>query len=343
MKKRSMPSGVVLIILLSTVLPCLSQADETGIKTPLDMAELKEALSYARGEDTCDKGWPRIIKCTTKIYNFRTDTVDQKEKDFEIESKPLRIIPHSVGVTEILWAICPRERIIAFNEFATHPDSCIIADLIKKKDNIFKSKHTELIIGHHPDIVFTVFYSSSAFKEKLKQAKIPFFDLGYFGTIESIKDQILLIGEILGEEGHAKALVKIMDEKLQELKKKIPKTDKPIRVLNYDEGGYVPGKSSNFNSICEMINVVNVGAEQGIKSWAQIDYETLLKWDPDVIVISEESKLKEQLMANEIMSYSSAVKNGKVYYMPGVYLRNNSQYMILSAAYLAGIVYEKEF
>lgn len=306
---------------------------------PLEMDILKKELSYVRGEESSNERWPRIIKYINTIYDYKTERITQEEKTFKIEKKPLRIIPHAVGVAEILWAICPRERIIAFNEFSADPEFSFIAEEVKKEGNIFKSKQTELVIGYKPDLVFTVFYSDPAFKEKLKQAKIPCFDLGYFGTIESIKDQILLIGKVIGEEGNARALVKVMNERIQELRKRIPKVKTIPRILYYDEGGYIPGRSSNFNSICEMIKVVNVGAEKGIKSWSQIDYETLLKWNPDIILVPEGSNLKELLTKNKILSHARAIRENRVYYIPGVYLRVDSQYMILSANLIAGIVY----
>ena len=266
---------------------------------------------------------------------------NRKTKTFVMKKRPLRIIPHAVGVAEILWSICPRERLVAFNEFTADPDSSFIADEVRKRGPIFKSKQTELVIGYRPDLVFTVFYSSADFKEKLKQAQITSFDLGYFGTIESIKAQILLMGDIIGEESNASALVKLIDTKIRELQAKLPRRDHPIRVLYYDEGGYVPGASSNFNSICKIIGAVNVGAEQGIKSWSQIDYETLLKWNPDVIIVPERSKLRETLMSNRVLSYTRALKSGSVYYVPGAYLRVESQYMLLSADLLAGIIYRQ--
>ena len=308
---------------------------------PLDMERLKNELSFVRGKAKTEGPWPREIRYTFKAYDFKTDAFQQEAKTFLIKKKPLRIIPHAVGVAEILWSICPRERLVAFNEFAADPDSSFIADKVRERGPIFKSKQTELVIGYQPDLVFTVFYSSADFKEKLKQAKIPSFDLGYFGTIESIKEQILLMGDIIGEEGNALALVKLIDKKIRELKAKLPPREHPIRVLYYDEGGYVPGASSNFNSICKIIGAVNVGAEQGIKSWSQIDYETLLKWNPDVIIVPGRSKLKEPLMANRVLSHARAIKSGSVYYVSGVYLRVESQYMLLSADYLAGIIYRQ--
>ncbi|MEA5113714.1 MAG: ABC transporter substrate-binding protein [Geobacteraceae bacterium] len=334
-------TAVLLVCSLITATASPGAGNDRKPIPPLDLGKLKNELSFVRGKAKVEGSWPREIRYTFKVYDFKTDTFRQEAKTFVIKKKPLRIIPHAVGIAEILWAICPRERLVAFNEFSADQDSSFIADQVRKRGPIFKSKETELVIGYRPDLVFTVFYSGADFKEKLKQAKIPSFDLGYFGSIDSLKEQILLIGGIIGEESNAQALVKLINTKIRELKKKLPRRNRPVRVLYYDEGGYVPGTTSNFTSICTIIGAVNVGAEQGIKSWSQIDYETLLKWNPDVIIVPERSKLKELLMSNRVLSHSRAIKSGSVYYVPGVYLRVASQYMLLSADLLAGIIYRQ--
>jgi iron complex transport system substrate-binding protein len=334
-------TGIILVCCLIVAAVPSEAGNNQRTVPPLDILKLKSDLSYVRGKAKAEGPWPRQVRYTFTMYDFKTDAFRREAKTFLVKKKPLRIIPHAVGVAEILWAICPRDRLVAFNEFAADPDSSFIADKVRERGPIFKSKQTELVIGYQPDLVFTVFYSSADFKEKLNQAKIPSFDLGYFGTIESIKEQILLMGDIIGEESNASALVKLIDTKIRELKAKLPPRDRPIRVLYYDEGGYVPGTSSNFTSICSLIGAVNVGAEQGIKSWSQIDYETLLTWNPDVIIVPGRSKLKEQLMSNRVLSYARAITSGSVYSVPGVYLRVESQYMLLSADYLAGIIYRQ--
>jgi iron complex transport system substrate-binding protein len=341
MRNYSVIIGFILACCLIASTESSGAGNDRKTVPPLDLSRLKNELSFVRGKTKSEGLWPRKIRYTFKVYDFKRDAFQQEAKTFTVKKKPLRIIPHAVGIAEILWAICPRERLVAFNEYAADPDSSFIADKVRERGPIFKSKQTELVIGYQPDLVFTVFYSSADFKEKLKQSKIQSFDLGYFGTIESIKEQILLMGEIIGEESNASALVKLIDAKIRELKARIPPRDHPIRVLYYDEGGYVPGASSNFTSICSIIGAVNVGAEQGIKSWSQIDYETVLKWNPDVIIVPGSSKLKELLMSNRVLSHARAVKNGAVYYVPPVYLRTDSQYMLLSADYLAGILYRQ--
>ncbi len=343
MKKIAILLGILIVLCLAMPVPS-SQSNRAGHAVlPLDMDELKNSLSYARGNVKSGESWPRAIEYEHEIYDFRNNVFDRKTRTFTIKRQPLRIIPHAVGVAEILWAICPRERIIAFNEFAADPEFCFIADFVNKKGPVFKSRQTELVIGYQPDLVFIVFYSGADFRQKLNQAKIDYFDLGYFGSIASIQKQILLIGKIIGEEGNAGALVNVMGEQIKKLKNKLPAVDTPVRALYYDEGGYIPGRTSNFNSICDIISVVNVGAEQGIKSWAQIDNETLLRWDPDIIIVPKGSNLKYQLTGNSVLSHARAIKNKKIFDIPGVYLRVDSQFMILSANLMAGIVYENAF
>ena len=307
---------------------------------PLNMEQLQAALSSVRGPATSDQGWPRSIRYNYETHDYQTDTFREELKTFTLPRQPTRIIPHAVGVAEILWAICPPEKLIAFNNYVVDPEFCVIAPAVKQQGKlIFTDQQTEVVLGAQPDLVITVFYSAAEFEAKLAQANIPFFDVGFFGDIASIKRQTLLLGQVIGEEGNAQALVAVIDQKMQELRNAIKKTEPPKRVLYYDAGGYIPGKFSNFNSMCEMIGVVNVGAEQGIKTWAQIDYETLLKWNPDVIITPQESQLQQELLANKLLSYARAIRTKQVYPIPGLYLRITSQYMILSANVLAGIVY----
>jgi len=307
---------------------------------PLEMSGLRAALSRVRGTAVDEQTWPRTIHYTFRKYDFKTHSFRENQNVFTVNRKPMRIIPHSVGVSEILWAICPRERIIAFNELSADTRYCLLADQVKESGRVIRQKQTEMILALKPDLVLAVSYSDAAFKKRLIQANISFLNLGFLGTVENIKEQILLIGRVIGEAGNARALVELMDDKIDELRARLPETAQPPRVLFYDEKGYVPGRVSNFNAICELIGVVNVGAEQGVQSWSQIDYEILLKWDPDIIVVPLERHLKERMKKNPLLAHSRAMKQGKIYALPGVYLSVNSQYMILSADLLAGMIYE---
>lgn len=321
------------------------RASGEGARGPVPdvkMEALKDALSFARGGPPDSGGWPRTVTYDCKVYDYRSGRFRQEPRSFTVERKPLKIVPHAVGVAEILWAICPRERIVGFMEFAADPDFSVLAAEIGRQGPVVRQTQTELVIGMNPDLVFTVFYSDAAFRARLKQAGIPQFELGFFGTLESIKEQILLVGTVIGEKGNALALVERVDEKVRELQARIPPDRERVRVLFYDSRGYVPGLRTNFHSICELIGAVNVAAEQGVDSWSRIDYETFLKWDPDIVLVPENRRLEEELRRNPISARARAVKTARIHGIPHLHISVNSQFMVLSAHLIAGIVYASE-
>ena len=178
-------SGLVFFLILVDAANCQDTA-QTKTVTPLNMDELKNALSFVRGCETAKNVWPRVVRYGFKIYDFKTDTFAQEEKTITIKKKPLRIIPHAVGVADILWAICPRERLVAFNEFSADLDFSFIGAEVRAKGPIFQSKQTELIIGYQPDLVFTVFYQVS---KRYILCRIPhLFDFSICTDLKSLLD-----------------------------------------------------------------------------------------------------------------------------------------------------------
>ncbi len=340
--------------MVAGIISCLlavnsSAVAENRVKpaTPLAMEKLVAELSYVRGKPqvtaAAKEQWPREIEYQRRVINFRSDSFQIENKTFKLASPPQKIIPHAVGITEILWAICPRQRLLMFNEVAADPRFSMIAAEISATGRVFNSKESELIIAAQPDLVLTVIFSDAVFKQRLRQAGIPTLDLGSPDSLASVLKEIKLLGEILGEESNAAALLQTIKSEEARLQAALPVRKTPLRLLYYDMGGYIPGKSSNFTSLCELVGAVNVGAERGINSWRQIDHETLLQWDPDIIIIPLESNLKNTLLQDPLLSHCRALKAGKLLPIPGLYLRTNSQFLLLSANLLAGIIYPDAF
>ena len=311
--------------------------------TPLPMEQLFKDLSQVRGEAGFTEKWPREISFTHRVYDYRREIFNVETKTVTIVKAPVRIIPHSVGISEILWAICPRRRLLMFNEVAADPEFSMIADEVAKSGRIFNSRESELVIASQPDMVFTVAFSDAVFKQRLQRAGIPTLDLGSPDSLDSVIEEIKVLGQVLGESANANALLDLIARKRSLLQASLPSRQRPLRLLYYDLGGYIPGLASNFTSLCELVGAVNVGAEQGIKSWKQIDHETLLKWDPEMIIVPLESNLGQSLKADPLLRYARAVKGDRILTIPGLYLRINSQFLLLGANLLAGIIYPDEY
>lgn len=299
------------------------------------------ALTNASTPSGREGDFPRVVEYEFTEWNMREDTLETTLREFRIPQRPIRIIPHSVGLTEILWAIAPREHIAAVHRNCLRPDYSFIADAIPENMEVYESEDAELVIGLRPDLILTTYYSSETFKNRLRLSSIPFVECGFFGNIPSIQKQIKILGKIIGEERNARHLIETMESNIAAIQKfvRARRAGEKLRVIYYGHQGIVAGAGSTFDSMCDFLEVENVAAAEGIHFFKQIDYETLLKWDPDMIIVPEESSLEDELTSQEILKAAKAVLTGNIQEIPNVYLMASSQFAVASLNYMGGLFY----
>ncbi len=337
--------GLACLLLYGLLLPAQAEQKAQRARTfPLEMDTLMGELTMPGSPAASQPGkFPRTVEYRYLAYDIASDKVREEKRSVFIPEKPTRIIPHSIGITEILWAISPRDRILAVHESTKDREFSFIAGLIPDNMPTYGTQDAEIVIGFRPDLVLTTYYSDENFLHQLQRANVPLAQLGFFDDLTSIKEQILVIGRLIGEEPGARRLTEVMDVNIKAIQaySSRHRGDQPLTVLYYDNMGYVAGQNSTFDSMCQLIGVVNVAAANGIQYFKQVDYETLLKWDPDIIVVPEESNFDEQLYSERILASAKAVRHKNIRKIPSVYLLSASQYLVASTNYLAGLLYEK--
>lgn len=93
-----------------------------------------------------------------------------------------------------------------------------------------------------------------------------------------------------------------------------------------DKKVYIASSSSILSTAgnkmyqCDMIERaggVNVAADIDDKYWVDVDYEQILAWNPDYIIIAAEAEYTEEDVLNDqVLAECSAVVNGNVYKLP---------------------------
>lgn len=309
---------------------------------PVAMPGLLKSLSDAHLPPAGGE-FPRVVNYTFTEWNMLEGTLKSTAREIRIPSRPRRIIPHAVGLTEILWAIAPREAIAAVHRSCLNPDYSFIAGQVASVPNTYASEDAEVVIGLRPDLILTTYYSSEEFKNRLRLSAVPFVEVGFFGDIPSIEEQVSALGRIIGEEPAAERLVATMERNIAAIQAfaRARSGPQPLRVAYYGLHGFVAGEQSTFDSLCKLLGVVNVPAAEGVRFFKQIDYETLLKWDPDIIVVPEHSGLEQDLLEQKILQTAKAVRSGNIKSIPNVYLMASSQFAVASLNYLGGLFYGK--
>ena len=340
--------GIALVAMLLCNVSAAADSAGGAPAFPLEMDALMGALSDShRPTPVRENSFPSTVTYRFRRYDFAADKLHEEERSITLQGRPQRVIPHSTGLTEILWAIVPHERLIAVHKSCKNRQFSFLAPLLANDLPTYGTDDAEIVIGCRPDLVLTSFFSNGNFLHQLRTAGVPMAQFGFFDDLESIEEQILLAGRLTGEEASAQRLVAVMHEKLRDIqqavRQRLGATGKPPTVLYYDNMAYVAGSGTTFDSMCKALGVTNMAAAKGVSNFKQVDYETLLQWDPDVIIVPAESTFDKQLYGQPILATTRAVRQKNIRKMPTVYLLSSSQYLIASINYLAGLLYEASF
>ncbi len=160
---------------------------------------------------------------------------------------------------------------------------------------------------------------------------------------ELLNDMIRLIAEAADAREAAEKLLAFTASTEAKLTEAVIKTEAP--------GVYLAGNSSMLSTAgdtmyqSDMIRLAggtNVAGSINDGYWVEIDYEQLLAWDPEYIILASDADYSaEDVLADPNLSACQAIKAGNVYKMPNAAEAWDSPVPsgILGAVWLAGILH----
>lgn len=201
----------------------------------------------------------------------------------------------------------------------------VIPTLDKAVYSVIANLNIEELVSKKPDIVFIPTGDKNV--DKLTKMGLPVIQLS-FTDFESMKKCFTLTGEILGGDAvqKAKNYNTYLDSKLNMIKNittKIPEDQKPkVLHLSNAEPFAADGNSTIINDWIEVGGGINVAKE--VKGNRQtVSIEQILKWNPDIIIVSENIKSIDKITKDSRLQNVSAVKNSKVFLNPdGAFMWN---------------------
>ncbi|HAA4668543.1 TPA_asm: ABC transporter substrate-binding protein [Listeria monocytogenes] len=148
-------------------------------------------------------------------------------------------------------------------------------------------------------------------------------------SIDEIKKQTAVLGELLGKETKAKELEANIDQKVAEVKKKQQgKKVRSLLVLGAPGSNYAALPSSLSGNVLEIAGGENVAKDfKGVENfpqYASMNVEKVVAADPEVIFLmihggdekETEAAFKKEMKQNEAWNSTSAVKNDHIVVLP---------------------------
>lgn len=279
---------------------------------------------------------------------FPVEITDAAGRKVVISQEPEKIVSGYYITSSMLIALGQQEKLVGIEAKAdSRPIYSLSAPELLELPNVGTAKefNLEACASLEPDLVILPI--------KLKNTVENLDPLG-INTIlvnpESMEDlnhTLTLIGEATGTSEQVQKLLDYNQSTKQELEEMLKDQEKPTVYLAGNSNYLSTAGSKMYqNSVIELAGGTNVAAELEDTYWAEISYEQLLNWNPDVIVIAPEaSYTKEQLIQDTQLATLDAVKNGKVYAMPSAFEAWDSPVPsgMLGSRWLASVLYPEQY
>lgn len=250
---------------------------------------------------------------------FPVTITDHAGRTVTIEEAPEKIVSGYYITTSLLIGLGLEDKTVGIEaKAASRPIYALAAPEFLELPNVGTAKEFNLegCAELEPDLVILPL--------KLKDAAEQLADLGMTAICVNPEDDTLLreaitmIAQATGTEAAAEAMTAYGEEALAALAASLEGTEQPTVYLA-GNSSYLStaGAKMYQNTLLANAGAINVAAELEDTYWAEIDYEQLLAWDPDcIVIVPGASYTTEDLMQDSALANLSAVQNGKVYTMP---------------------------
>lgn len=267
---------------------------------------------------------------------FPLQVTDDAGHHVSISAQPHRVASVTEGTDEILSALVPKKDIVLVTSYSSNPAYSNITSFVKGIPQI-SNANSEQIIAVRPDLVMLASYTKPGVVSQVEQAGIPAYEFNDFNSIADIKRNIEVVGNLVGEEPKAKALVRTMNRQIQSVLLAV-KGHHKLRVLDYSSYGYAAGRNTTVNDV--IVDAGGINAAASLNGWQQLTDEEIVKLNPDVIIdADDDASYLAKLRKNPAFRTVAAVKNHRVYAVKGADLSSVSQYVTRGVWDVAKILY----
>ncbi len=198
------------------------------------------------------------------------------------------------------------------------------------------------LLALEPDLVITHEWQGASAIPHLRRAGIAVLVLPMPDSLETACNELTLLGELLDAADRASAVIAEVGARREALDRSAAERA-GLRVLsyaNYGTGGWAAGAGTTPDIVIELAGMQNVAREAGLTSFAEIDYELLLRLDPDLILVEAEASGEpgptESLLRNEpALTGLRALQTGGIARLPRRLSATTSFHMIEAAEHLA--------
>jgi iron complex transport system substrate-binding protein len=257
--------------------------------------------------------------------------IDPTGRRVVLPQKPSRIVSVTLATDEILMALVEPSRLIGVTYLA---DDERLSNVTQEAAAVPHKVRAdpEQIISLQPDLVLVASFLRGEFLSLLRAAGLVLFQFQEYDSIAEIQQNIRLVGQVVGEEARAEALVAEMQARLQVLAERLRPIGERPRVLYWGSHGHTAGRLTSMHDLIIFAGGENLAATYGLIGPANLSAEQVLAMNPQVMVSGSLDQNAQHGLPTALMhpalQGTDAVQHGRVYTIPSRYLVTISQFIV---------------
>lgn len=312
MKKNILYIVLILLILLSLSIACI------GSTAPGEISEVTPA-----GENTGIPDGHWISENLTDdvaieiLPDFPLTVTDDLGRKVAITSLPKRIVSLAPSNTEILFALGLEDSIVGVTDYCDYPE----AAKTKTRVSGYSTPDLERLVSLQPDLIVAESIHEKTALPALEQLGMTVYVTEAL-TIDSIKNDISVLGKITGKASAASRVLDTMNSKIASVVSKTqnlgPEQRLRILYVNWHDPIWTMGRNNYINDVIVKAGGNNIYADDFEKSRA-VSLESVIARNPQVIFVSGMGTTGDVVyngIVNEVRLYNvDAVLNNRIYKM----------------------------
>lgn len=204
------------------------------------------------------------------------------------------VVSINLCTDQLLLNVAEAEQILSLSWLATDADESMLADAASHYDRNFGT--AEEIIRLAPDVVIAGRYSNPYTKALLRRLGFTVVEIDPARSIADIENNLRQIGTAIDALAAADAAIATMRAHIERLRTQRDQ-QQPTSAIVIRPGGYTIERESIAGELLTLAGISDRALSMGLDNWGSLTVETLLRADPQMLVISD-YKLETASLAN---------------------------------------------
>jgi iron complex transport system substrate-binding protein len=273
---------------------------------------------------------------------YPREAIDSDGITVRIAKPAHRIVSQFWSIDDFVYSVAPPESVIAVSQSAYLPDISNVYPMTQKFHPVVATD-VEKVVALDPDLILVSSTGRADYTSLARGTGAPVYRLETnFKTLEQVEQTIRLTGYLTGNDERADGEAARFHAAIEQAAAMHAQGGAKPRILGIG-GRYGYGKDTLFDDIVTKLGGINVGAEQGLKGYNGIDFEEIIRWDPEWIFAEadqgKERETLENLLIDPAISLTQAARNGHIVVLPNNVFLPMSPYTTLLVKAMAEALY----